>query len=441
MDLAYDHIADQTYHTDRAATPTPPKSTSTTNTTSSDEPPDAPTPKAPPRQNLQSEFQETFKAFSASPWGAKLGGWWSSTTKQGQSYYEEAVKEAEDLRVDALKGFNDLKETLVQRGRGTSGGAQELPRPEVGEGEDGNMEGSKEGVLEGEKGGESEEQKTDGLIERFQKEAAKRVKDLQAAEDKADEALLRFGTNIRNFLRDAVVITPAGGEEQDGEVLFESKDQSGKRVVHASRLDGQLYAIHNNEDSFTSDPVDEGGEWTRWKEGFEIEKETERVAADLERYTELRKMMERLAEKVEYKDFWRRYYYLRMVLEKQEERRKELLKGILLSFHIGSVTDALTASANDTEEVGWDEDSDDEKPSTPHIKEPQQLVPQNTSGSTTTINQSSAGGLKVEGRRSHDEKSVADSEASYDIVSGAPSRAASSPKERTVEESDEEDWE
>lgn len=60
-------------------------------------------------------------------------------------------------------------------------------------------------------------------------------------------------------------------------------------------------------------------------------------------------------------------------------------------------------------------------------------------------------GLKP-ARRSNDEKSVADSDASYDLVSGAtsaaPSRAPGSPKEggkdgkdKKEEESDEEDWE
>jgi hypothetical protein len=46
-------------------------------------------------------------------------------------------------------------------------------------------------------------------------------------------------------------------------------------------------------------------------------------------------------------------------------------------------------------------------------------------------------------RRSNDEKSVADSDASYDLVSGATSRAPGSPREpkKVVEESDEEDWE
>lgn len=48
-------------------------------------------------------------------------------------------------------------------------------------------------------------------------------------------------------------------------------------------------------------------------------------------------------------------------------------------------------------------------------------------------------------RRSNDEKSVADSDASYDLVSGATSRAPGSPqndkKKAVAEESDEEDWE
>jgi hypothetical protein len=48
-------------------------------------------------------------------------------------------------------------------------------------------------------------------------------------------------------------------------------------------------------------------------------------------------------------------------------------------------------------------------------------------------------------RNSSDEKSVADSDASYDLVSGATSRAPGSPQDKKKdvvnEESDEEDWE
>lgn len=51
----------------------------------------------------------------------------------------------------------------------------------------------------------------------------------------------------------------------------------------------------------------------------------------------------------------------------------------------------------------------------------------------------------MEPRKSHDEKSQADSESSYDLVNGAsgvPSQAPSSPKDiKKGEESEEEDWE
>ena len=57
--------------------------------------------------------------------------------------------------------------------------------------------------------------------------------------------------------------------------------------------------------------------------------------------------------------------------------------------------------------------------------------------------------LKPEARRSHDRQSQPDSDASYDLVSGATSRAPGSPKDEKPkdieatkdEETDEEDWE
>ena len=110
----------------------------------------------------------------------------------------------------------------------------------------------------------------------------------------------------------------------------------------------------------------------------------------------------------------------------------------------------LGAATGDDEEIAWDEDSDEES-STPN---PQKT--KLTSASQTTIQPVSSDKDKAadenaellkpaEGRRSNDEKSQADSDASYDIVSGAPSRASGSPKEKksepVKEESDEDDWE
>lgn len=337
MDLAYsyDHIINTD---DRSATPTPPNpSSSNDDTTSTDPTTPRPTQSQPARQNLQTEFQETFKAFSASPWGAKLGGLWGNVRKQGESYYEEAVREAEAARIDALKGLTDIREGIVGRVRSLSINEKEAlqdakstaeqPRTPV-PGEETVPPPTHDPSTSRDKATDADIQDTETFIERFKAEAAKRLKDVQKAEDAADEALLRFGTNIRNFLRDAVAVTAPDDSEQPGEVLFESKDASGKRTIHTSRMDAQLYMIHTTKDGFMQDPTDSGAQWEEFKSGFDAEKRTDEIAKDLDKYPELRRTMEALVpEKVEYKDFWGRYYFLRRALEAQEEKRRELLQG------------------------------------------------------------------------------------------------------------------
>src|SRR2546421_11777287 len=112
MDIAYDHIAEETY-SDRSTTPKPTSSPGSSSAVS------------PNRPNLNTEFQETFRAFSNSPWGAKLGGLWGNVRKQGESYYAEAKREVGSASEDALKGLTDLKEQLVSRTRGMSLGEEE----------------------------------------------------------------------------------------------------------------------------------------------------------------------------------------------------------------------------------------------------------------------------------------------------------------------------
>lgn len=116
-----------------------------------------------------------------------------------------------------------------------------------------------------------------------------------------------------------------------------------------------------------------------------------------------------------------------------------------------------------TETIGWDDDSDDEaQPSTP--QQPGSATPSaantapaaapvsaNSQTSSTTIHKPQeatpeATSLKpAESRRSEDMHSQPGSDASYDLVSGATSRAPGSPKEgRSGEKKDEdedEDWE
>ncbi|TVY62278.1 BSD domain-containing protein [Lachnellula suecica] len=397
MDLAYDHI------TEEAFTPDAKKDSQ----------------EKQPESTLNADYQAAYKAISSSPWGAKLGGFFGSVVKQGESVYKEASQELSAVGEEASKGLGDLRSTIISRTRGLS-----LAQPAT-TGEQAPKEKDGEKEVTGDEGlNESE-----GVLARLRTEATKRLKDIQEAEDAADEALLKFGTNIRNFLKDAVSIAPPteGSDGKSSTVLFESKDASGKRVIHTTRFDAQLHVIHSSLDSFTKDPVSE--EYDTWTKTFDVDSKTDDISKDLEIFNELRASMEKLVpDTVAYGDFWKRYYFLRHSIETAEARRRDLLKG---------------AAAGAEEEVGWDEDSDDETPAKTKAKETGRPA---SAESSTTLHPATQAHLKPEeSRKSHDEKSQADSDGSYDVVgaaSGAPSHAPGSPKEaKKGDDSEDEDWE
>ncbi len=236
--------------------------------------------------------------------------------------YKEAQQELTAVGEEASKGLTDLRSSIISRTRRLSI-AQTPTTSEQATEETEETEGAKE-VSADEALKESE-----GVLERLRTEAAKRLKEIQKAEDAADEALLKFGTNIRNFLKDAVSIAPPSTEPGQGStVLFESKDASGKRVIHTTRFDAQLHVIHTSLDSFTKDPVSE--EYELWTKTFNVESKTNDISKDLENFMELRASMEKLVpDTVTYGDFWKRYYFLRHSIETAEARRRDLLKGII----------------------------------------------------------------------------------------------------------------
>lgn len=256
------------------------------------------------------------------------------TRQQGGHYYEEAQKEYTVASTTASKGINDL----LTRTRGISLSQISSEPTSTSEG----VDNAKKDALAG--GSSSKEpihpdrpdslpqdivKEATGIVARFRAEAANRLKDIQKAEDAADEALLKFGTNITNFLKDAVQIAPPSDEEVDSgnsEVLFASKDAEGKRVIHTTRFDAQLHVIHCSLDSFIKDPA--SSEYEPWAKKFDVEQNTGDIAKHLEQYDELRRAMEKLVpESVEYTLFWKRYYFLRHIIESEEKRRKEMLKG------------------------------------------------------------------------------------------------------------------
>ncbi|KAG8169593.1 hypothetical protein KVR01_000338 [Diaporthe batatas] len=423
MDLAYDHIVEESL---------PKEEDGKRNKTAGS---------AEQTQNsLNAEFQDAYKAFSASPWGARLGGFFGNVVKQGETVYQGAQKELAAAGSEAQRGFTGLTNAVINRTRGLSlaGGAESgAAGPQEQQGE---ASGSASGDKSKELSTDEAIKESENVLSRLRTEAAKRLKDIQRAEDAADEALLRFGTNISAFLRDAVSIAPPSGADGgsntnnngDSTVLFESKDAAGKRVIHTSRFDAQLHVIHTSTESFTKDPAT--GDWDTWGAEFDIKGKTEDISKDLEKYPELRATMEKLVpETIPYEDFWKRYYFLRHGIDLAEERRKELLK-----------------AASAEEEVGWDEDSDDEAAGPSKSDEPKRP---GSTGSSTTIHppttkpaEKPSALLKPnESRKSNDERSQPDSETSYDMVgaaSGNPSNAPNSPREgRKADDDSDEDWE
>ena len=150
---------------------------------------------------------------------------------------------------------------------------------------------------------------------------------------------MKFGTNVADFLKNSVVISapteadaskPRGTDAAGNEVLFETTDNgTGRKVFHTTRLDAQLHAVHTTASSFTQDP--QGEQWVEWEKGLDIDKQTEAIAADLDKFEDLRRAMEKLVpEKVEYRAFWVRYYFIRKAIDEEEKKRKEVLKGTLI---------------------------------------------------------------------------------------------------------------
>lgn len=154
---------------------------------------------------------------------------------QGESYYETGKKEAAVRAEQASKGFNVVRSEIVNRTRSlsiTHGGAPPPPPPPPGP-LDGQQTGetSKDGAVAGEKS-----QQEEGLLSKLKKGAAQRISEMEAAEARADEYLLRFGANIGNFLKEAVTIRPpegsGGGLDGDKkELVFEQKGEEGKRQI------------------------------------------------------------------------------------------------------------------------------------------------------------------------------------------------------------------
>lgn len=159
---------------------------------------------------------------------------------QGESYYESSKKEYATVSGQATKGFSDLRTNIASRTRSLSI-TQALPQftldplPEDAQKQEGETSKAGAEAAEGDKEKENGKPQGEGLLSKLKKGAVQRISELEAAEARADEYLLKFGSNIGSFLRDAVTIAPPEekvGADGSREVVFEAKGMDeGKRQI------------------------------------------------------------------------------------------------------------------------------------------------------------------------------------------------------------------
>jgi len=167
---------------------------------------------------------------------------------------------------------------------------------------------------------------------------------IQNVEQKADEALFKFGRQVGDFLRTAVNVSAPGEpgfehdlgfgvlgegkgmEEKKKEVLFDIKNElpkggeRGINALHQRLVDGEGKEISND--------ISGNKGWEEWRKQFDVGREKGRIEGDLAQYEELRNLKDKLVPgQVDESDFWTRYYYLRKGVEDDEQKRKEVLKG------------------------------------------------------------------------------------------------------------------
>ena len=143
--------------------------------------------------------------------------------------------------------------------------------------------------------------------------------------------------------------------------------------------------------------------------------------------------MEKLVpSEVKYVDFFKRYYFLRAELDAEEQKRKELLKGALEEEEVGWDSDAEGEESGDG---GEDEDEDEDEEEEEEEEEEKEEEETEKKGAVHVEraqirSQASTETLQAPSKpnTSADMQSAADSDTSYDIVSGAPSRSSGSPK-------------
>lgn len=346
-------------------------------------------------------------AASATSWGSTLGGFWSKAKKQGEAAIKVAVKEFEETKLEFTELKNEIDEILKgdevkkvnQASPEINSVASEPKEKEVTE-EATDLSRSTETLkARPSSEGETAKPKAQGMLSLLANKAQQYIddldKDLEKLENKAGETLLQMGTGFQGYIKDAITITGPSktgdtGANSDAfnsefgssEVLF-SVPEDIRKQIYSTRLDAQLHALHTTKEPFlVNDTASVDTGYAEFVKSFDVDAHTETIAKDLDKYPQLRTLMESLVpDSVAYNEFWTRYYFMRSEISDQEEKRKALLQSQV---------------SNAEEELNWDDDDEDEEDDQAKDKKVKNPVTSESTSSTETLSKSSGTFLSSE---------------------------------------------
>ncbi|CAN3354934.1 hypothetical protein DICA3_B06590 [Diutina catenulata] len=162
--------------------------------------------------------------------------------------------------------------------------------------------------------------------------------------EKLENAAIGYASSFASFFSKVVSIEPSEPDKASTpqpETLF-SRD-AFLTDYGSSRYEQELYKLHTSDKVYLEPSED--------AEKIDIEAKTEEIASLLKKYPALEQTMHELADKVEYREFWQRYFAADARLKQTEERRQALTKAVDAEeeeeeFTWSDEDDAATAPVN-----------------------------------------------------------------------------------------------
>lgn len=267
--------------------------------------------------------EQVSKAYTAS--SSWMGGLWNTISKQGSTILQEVGKDFEAVKFEVHE-IAKTYETTADK--------------------DGNKEASadaKDKLADGETA-EKKPTMLSLLTTKAQTYIDNLDKDLEKVENVGAEYFGKVGQDLRALMRETVSVTGPGTgvSTPQSDILFNAPEDV-RQQIYSTRFDAQLHSLHTSEEPFTQS---DDAEFDKFAKTFDIGNQTDTIAADLEKYPALRKLMEKLVpEQIVYNEFWARYYYMYQQICDQEENRKKL----------------LSQATDGEKEFDWDESDDEDK--------------------------------------------------------------------------------